>query len=109
MNASELSDIVKEVPREAWPIELEWVKSNQPNGCGEFNHTGSYEQIDDDWVELLFIGSMTKWLVAHGYFLIGCRGPGFGVVKDIAHATMWYDTEVAALAAACKAVAGVKP
>lgn len=119
MDAKSLYDIVKDVDREAWPRG----PSAPPNKYAEtwwdgkcFNYGDSYsvEELSAPIAELLFVGSMVKWLaeecgpstftpVKHddGNYSIHeyHDGTGYEISKHHSGPTL-----VEALAAACKAV-----
>jgi hypothetical protein len=100
MTATDLYEIVRDVPREAWG-ELDWY-------CGEFVRKHTYDVVESEIAESAFVGSMTAWLVSHdemdlrpdwrngvlAYLSVKCRTGEWVGGTSI----------VAALAAACKEV-----
>lgn len=116
MTAHELYEIVKDVPREAWPEYLSW------HPC----ITGGYFKADcdetgsmlDTHAKLAFIGSMMKWLLDRDAVIQrlvdgrhGIRIPVWKAGRDSELiGANWHlsPTLIEALAAACKVV-GVKP
>ena len=99
MTAAELFDVVKDVPREAWP-ELEWTSASWRDS--------SRWRMRPEVAEAAFIGSMTAWRIADaknhgGDVYIEQDKHGFRVqVNDIEYRA---SSLVAALAAACKEAA----
>ncbi len=102
MTASELYEIVKDVPRVAWP-DLEWVDMRWVDG-----HTEAYTR--PELAEQAFVGSMTAWLVERGQYPTSSK---VGAGDDLRYITLTFADEskkgvgtslVAALAAACKEV-----
>ena len=104
MTAAELYEVVKDVPREAWP-ELTW------DGV-EWSNSRRDEDISARIAEHAFVGSMTAWLAAKQKY------PTHAIYKDNAlfedHAMVSVNNRqiayrqpslVAALAAACKEAA----
>lgn len=73
-NVKKIMDIVECIPEAAWPILL----NSKPNSNGRFS-LNSHEYHDDHEIlaevaELLFIGSMTRWLVERGSEIIPMEG-----------------------------------
>ncbi len=103
MTASDLYEIVKDVPREAWP-ELEWED-------GWFVDTEQTSAILTSVAESAFVGSMTAWLPL-GWVVGKCEGHDCPDGRDATHMVYNVNEEgeyvgtslVAALAAACKEV-----
>ena len=67
MTIAELYNIVKDVPREAWPtnthFESGYITTDVFNSGGEWERAA----IAPPHVELMFIGSMIVWLVEQGH------------------------------------------
>jgi hypothetical protein len=110
MQASELYEIVKDVPREAWPEQFDWYEcgGDTPYRC--FTVNGEEYNYKNNLLEVAFVGSMTAWLIHRGRLTL--RGNVFAGV--VAYAIVEIEpieptganTLVAALAAACKEVGG---
>lgn len=97
MTAAELFEVVKDVPREAWP-ELTW------DGV-EWSNSKRDEDISARIAEHAFIGSMTAFKARQFETVVYNRE---GTTKHIVSqgVTEWEgDSIVAALAAACKEAA----
>jgi hypothetical protein len=99
MQASELYQIVKDVPRDAWPTELAW------DGQGWIG-TQYDEYIGDATAEAAFVGSMTAWRSAKR--TVAVCGTTVKVGSSLTPLREWDEYRasslVAALAAACKEV-----
>jgi hypothetical protein len=102
MTAAELFEVVKDVPREAWP-ELTW------DGV-EWSNSRRDEDISARIAEHAFIGSMTAWLAGRGFFPT-CnvwddgKDPRASVLINNRQMSHGGTSLVAALAAACKEAA----
>jgi len=100
MTAAELFEVVKDVPREAWP-DIDWTNVRWVDGDTESHVTATV-------AEHAFIGSMTAWLLDRG-ILVGKRFKenAFWTVdtNDSNKRLGNFGTLVAALAAACKEAA----
>jgi hypothetical protein len=61
MQASELYEIMKDVPREAWPRGVGYS-----HALLSFEHAQekTHTVFDDDHAEAMFVGSMTAWLLS---------------------------------------------
>lgn len=103
MTAQELYDIVKDVPREAWPSMAEPV-----NGAWYMDKHPDADTCPMENVVLMFEASMMRWLAKRGTFCIdhmeGERPPVVTSYADGSARTWKGSTIVEALAAACKAV-----
>lgn len=108
MTAAELYSVVKDVPREAWPEHVTfadglWFVTDDPMGR---------MSICNAHAELLFVGSMTKWLGDRGPLVSRRRGypETWKVQMCINDDVSEFEatTLIEALAAACKAVGGAK-
>ena len=96
MTATDLYEIVRDVPREAWP-ELEWHGGRWVDG-----HTESYTR--PELAGQAFVGSMLAWLASKFETVVYRHNEStkHTVSQDIKE---WEgDSLVAALAAACKEV-----
>ncbi len=98
MTATDLYEIVRDVPREAWP-ELDWHGGRWVDG-----HTEAYTR--PELAEQAFVGSMTAWLalkVAYSSVAVFSDGSAqVGLSNRIKSCRA--SSLVAALAAACKEV-----
>ena len=107
MTAAELFEVVKDVPREAWPtmavfVANMWAFETKAWPTGTKSHF-----MPTEVAEHAFIGSMTAWLVTKGSSpSISMRGDG----ENRRFITIGYKRPgamsiVAAIAAACKEAA----
>ena len=102
MTAAELFEVVKDVPREAWPKDLGW------HGLGRWTNGDSEWYMTEAHAELAFIGSMTAWLLDRGVFASKrFNENAFWTIdtNDTSKRSGNFGTLVAALAAACKEAA----
>lgn len=110
MTASELYEIVKDVPREAWPEQFDWYEcgGDTPYRC--FTVNGEEYNYKNNLLEVAFVGSMTAWLLSrHELDLRPEANEGL-----VTHLSIKCDfgewvggnSIVAALAASCKEVGG---
>jgi len=100
MTAAELNEVVKDVPREAWP-ELTW------DGV-EWSNSRRDEDVSARITELAFIGSMTAWLMNRNVFASKSQfDESYWTIdmNNVSRRSGNYRTLVAALAAACKEAA----
>ncbi len=102
MTARELYEIVKDVPREAWPTHLQM--------SDRLSERGLWTIQDDEWyitnnhAENAFVGSMTAWLL-RTYGRIETQSTPWGSVECTTcgeERRVEASSLVAALAAACK-------
>lgn len=104
MTAAELYEIVKDVPREAWPSGMHYDWNLHGPKRAKHWHDGDM-RMSDTTAELVFIGSMTAWLASHNWV------PSSHVWRDGARVELFNgamhraSSLVAALAAACKEAA----
>lgn len=101
MTAAELYEVVKDVPREAWPKLLEW-----DGQCFEDKSVGCFPS--DAIIEAAFIGSMTAWLMNRNVFASKSQfDESYWTINmnNVSRRSGNYRTLVAALAAACKEAA----
>lgn len=124
MNAIELHEIVKDVPREAWPSCVTgWIRGIyvevRTSETGDKPHAVSSHMFAEDAV-LLFEASMMRWLLTKSLYLVpvyhvkdSIDGKGWQVFgSDLAYESLWTPSRqtisngsfIEALAAACKAV-----
>lgn len=102
MTAAELNEIVKDVPREAWPNMLYFERDNWRLTDHDYHDD---MEIQACVAEQMFIGSMTAWLASHNWV------PSSHIWRDGARVELSNgamhraSSLVAALAAACKEVA----
>jgi hypothetical protein len=104
VNAAELYEIVKDVPREAWPD----LKYQPAQSCpvDEWRQLGTNWRQDVDVAEAAFVGAMVAWLfknkkrwpIPAAQFPVVEICGRWSVDKD----PKPYPTLIAALAAACK-------
>lgn len=99
MTAAELYEIVKDVPREAWPKDLGW------HGLGRWTNGDSEWYITEAHAELAFIGSMTAWLAERLDVVETVRRFDSSFMVRTSRTTTVQTSLVAALAAACKEAA----
>ena len=114
MNADELYEIVKDVPREAWPIHLAWHKRRQMF-TNEIEPTPRWD-LSVEWAESAFIGSMMQYLGTNPddsprTLIVSRNLVGWPEnYREMSCGTWtWYGTGkslIAALAAACKEAKG---
>jgi len=100
MTAAELFEVVKDVPREAWP-DIDWTNVRWVDGDTESHVTATV-------AEHAFIGSMTAWLMQRDVFASKSRFEETYWTIDmnnLNHRLGNYKSLVAALAAACKEAA----
>jgi hypothetical protein len=99
MTAKELYEIVRDVPKDAWPtisyhLHLqEW-------------HNHNDQPMLVDLAEAAFVGAMVAWLLDRGLFL--CKSAVSGTyyavdTNNVNHRFGNYKTPIEALTAACKA------
>jgi hypothetical protein len=111
MNATDLYEIVRDVPREAWPEQFDWYSEEGQSDYRCFTVNGEEYNYKNNLLETTFVGSMTAWLARKEASCVrvdNCYRPdAFKVV----HMRDGHDTKiscaasiVAALAAACKEV-----
>ena len=105
MTAKELYEIVKDVPREAWPEEIVW-----DTGLEVWVDTWGATYPPVKRIALLFEASMTRWLMLYGKvtYTEGATVDfePFYTVEFQGWNVETRGTLVEALAAACKAVGG---
>jgi hypothetical protein len=108
MQASELYEIVRDVPREAWPREVKFAANLWKFETSVSPTVTQSHFMPTDLAEAAFVGSMTAWMIHRGRLTL--RGNVFAGV--VAYAIVEIEpieptganTLVAALAAACKEV-----
>ena len=104
MTANDLYEIVKDVPREAWPRGVGYS-----NTLMAFEHAQeqTHTVFDDEHAELMFVGSMTAWLL-RTCDRVETQSTPWGSVECTTcgeEHRVEASSLVAALAAACKEVA----
>lgn len=107
MTAAELYEVVKDVPREAWPngVHYDW-NVHGPKRAKHW-HDGDM-RMSDTTAELAFIGSMTAWLMNRNVFASKSQfDESYWTIdmNNVSKRSGNYRTLVAALAAACKEAA----
>lgn len=97
LTAASLYEIVRDVPRDAWPESLWWHQ------MGRWTNEDSEWWIADDLAALAFIGSMTAWLLSE-FDDIEIQTTSVGV--EVTNETGHYEapTLIEAMSAACKGV-----
>ena len=111
MTANELYEIVKDVPREAWPVNLWYFPAITCGDKAVMNADGAWRErpngqfVSDATAESAFVGSMTAWLVKTGTVTSEDLGHYRQVGLGWNGVEYEGDSLVAALAAACKEVA----
>ena len=109
MTAAELFEVVKDVPREAWPEQFDWYEETGESPYRCFTVNGEEYNYKNNLLELAFIGSMTAWLIQRGRLTL--RGNvlagvvAYAIVEIEPIEPTGANTLVAALAAACKEAA----
>jgi hypothetical protein len=112
MTATDLYEIVRDVPREAWPEQFDWYEcgGDTPYRC--FTVNGEEYNYKNNLLEVAFVGSMTAWLVSQGYHNFEYRVDDdnsvlvleYGRTEVAVPLAKRRDSMVDALAAACKEV-----
>jgi len=106
MTASDLYEIVRDVPREAWPEQMAFNFRRQMF-TNEIEPSPRWD-LTPDWAANAFVGSMTAWLIHRGRLTL--RGNVFAGVVSYAIVEIepieptGANTLVAALAATCKEI-----
>ena len=106
MTAAELYEIVKDVPKEAWPVNFNYARHHRDLAWG---HTGYIATLEPEQAELIFVGSMTHHLIGEGFHDFEWDTGDEVVLPSLTlydHGPFFGSRPVEALAAACKAVVG---
>ena len=121
MNASELHELVKNLPREAWPVDLDLLTEGSNANWGgvqcrvvcdswwlDPRDADDAKSIGTDHAVLLFEASMMRWLSTRSMPLI-VKNYGFEVElaafdRDKPFKAIKAKSMIEALAAACRAV-----
>jgi hypothetical protein len=108
MTATDLYEIVRDVPREAWPEQFDWYSEEGQSDYRCFTVNGEEYNYKNNLLEVAFVGSMTAWLLSlHELDLRPEANEGL-----VTHLSIKCDfgewvggkSIVAAIAAACKEV-----
>ena len=111
MTAAELYEIVKDVPREAWPEQFDWYEETGESPYRCFTVNGEEYNYKNNLLELAFIGSMTAWLCGRNIEIKRQSHENSQLRYTVTACNGWEDVVsvhvelVAALAAACKEAA----
>lgn len=109
MTAQELFEIVKDVPKDAWPNDLPWEDMKAETALQSATPWyGLASRITVDRATMLFESSMLRWLAVHGDPLIRSLNEVVGYQHD--DVPEWIGTGptfVHALADACKKVQNI--
>jgi hypothetical protein len=104
MTAAELYEIVKDVPRDAWPEVME-----SEDGAWYHRYGPSFSaQVAEGDAALMFVGSMVAWLATYGEVVVtptfDSGSMSYVSIQVCNHDWIGGKTLIAALAAACKGV-----
>ena len=99
MNAAELYEIIKDVPRQAWPEKIRHTAN-----LFAYMHEGGDKFMPTSLMEAAFVGSMVLYLIGEGYHDLHWDGDSDEGTVTL---TLYYPqftatSEIACLAAACK-------